>query len=129
MPHVIVKLWPGKSEQPPKILRRRSGDFVSRQVSHTRYCTRYFRNIGGLVALAAIRLRRQVRRVRFDQNFLQRQSFRNIAKILRFRISRIPCKRNQEAHVYAAACVLERAAEAVQNAADARALPMLFEHI
>ena len=47
---------------------------------------RYFGNIGRFVALAAIALRRKERRVRFDQNFLQRQSFRNVANVCRFRI-------------------------------------------
>src|SRR5437899_8657774 len=57
---------PGKAEEAPEILRRGGGNFVRRQVSHTRKRARYFRNVRRLVALAAPRLRRKVRRVRFN---------------------------------------------------------------
>src|SRR5205807_9982409 len=89
----VFKTWgrqscrPGKAEEAPKILRSGGGNFVRRQVSHTRKRARYFRNVGRLVALAAPGLRRKVRRVCFNQNLLERQSFRNVAKVLRFRIS------------------------------------------
>jgi hypothetical protein len=76
-----------------------------------------------------MRLRRQVRRIRLNHNSLERQSLRNLAKVLRFRIGQIPRKRNQEAHVHAAPRVFERAAEAVQNSADTRGFPMPFQQI
>jgi hypothetical protein len=65
-------LGPRKTEKTPEILGSRGGNFVSRQVSHTRKHARYFRNVGGLIALAAAGLRRQVRRVRFYQYFFKR---------------------------------------------------------
>src|SRR6266481_9318502 len=77
---------PGKTKEAPKILGGGGGNFVRRQVSHTRERTRHFRNVGGLVALAAVLLRGEVRRVRLNQNVLKRQSLRNVAKVLRFRI-------------------------------------------
>jgi len=77
---------PGKAEEAPKILRGGGGNFVRRQVSHTRKRARHFRNVGRLIALAAPGLWRKIRRVRLNQNFVERQCFRNVAKILRFRI-------------------------------------------
>ncbi len=77
----------GEPEESPEIPCCGCGDFVWRQVSHTRERARYFRNVGRLVALAAVRLRREVRRIRFNQNVFQWQSFRNVANVLRFRIS------------------------------------------
>jgi hypothetical protein len=77
---------PGKTKEAPEILGGGGGNFVWRQVSHTRKRARYFGNVGWLVALAAVRLRREVRSVRLNQNVLERQSFRYVAKILRFRI-------------------------------------------
>src|SRR5713226_1446639 len=77
---------PSKTEEAPEILGGGGGNFVWRQVSHTRKRARYFRNVGGLVALAAPGLRRKIWSVRLNQNLLERQFFRNVAKVLRFRI-------------------------------------------
>src|SRR5260370_42384383 len=90
--NLVFETWgrescrPGKAEEAPKILGGGGSNFVRRQVSHTRERARYFGNVGRLVALAAPRLRRKVRRVRLNQNVLQWQCFRNVAKVLRFRI-------------------------------------------
>src|SRR5882762_1201455 len=61
--------WLGKTKKAPKILCRGRGELFWGQVSHSRKRARHFRHVGGLVALAAIRLRREVRSVRLDQNF------------------------------------------------------------
>jgi len=47
---------PGKTKEAAKILGSGGCNFARRQVSHTREHARYFRNIGRLVALAAVRL-------------------------------------------------------------------------
>src|SRR5207245_4713005 len=77
---------PGKTEEAPKILGSGGGNFVRRQVTHTRKGARHFRNVGRLVTLAAPGLRCKVRSVRFNQDLLEWQSFCNVAKVLRFRI-------------------------------------------
>src|SRR5467141_3303680 len=77
----------GESKEAPKIPCCGRGDFFWRTVSHSRKCTRYFRNVGRLIALAAPRLRREVWRVRLNQNVLERQFFRNVANVLCLRIS------------------------------------------
>ena len=89
---LVLETWgrescrPSKTEEAPKIIGCGGGNFVWRQVSHTRERARYFGNVGRLVALAAPGLRRKVRSVRLNQNFLEGQFFRNVAKVLRFRI-------------------------------------------
>src|SRR6266850_2396975 len=75
---------PSKTEEAPKILGGGGGNFGWRQVSHSRERARYFGNVGGLVALAAPGLRRKVRSVRLNQNLLEGQFFRNVAKVLSF---------------------------------------------
>ena len=77
---------PSKAEEAPKILRGGSRNFVRRQVSHTRERARYFGNVGRLVALAAPALRRKIRRVRLNQDALERQFLCDVAKVLSFRI-------------------------------------------
>src|SRR5258706_814505 len=77
---------PGKTKEAPEILGGGGGNFVRRQVSHIRKRARYFGNVGGLVALAAVLLRREVRRVRLNQNVFELQSLRHVAQVLRFRI-------------------------------------------
>src|SRR5467141_4482496 len=64
---LVLETWgrescrPGKAEEAPKILRGGGGNFVRRQVSHTRKRARHFRNVGRLIALAAPGLWRKIR--------------------------------------------------------------------
>jgi len=106
---------PGKTKEAPEILGGGGGNFVRRQVSHIRKRARYFGNVGGLVALAAVLLRREVRRVRLNQNVFEWQSLRNVAKVLRFRIGRISREGNQEPHFNAAASVFESRGERLRE--------------
>src|ERR1700693_5964048 len=122
-------MMPLPTKKTPKIRSRCGGKFVRRQVSHTRERTRYFRHVGGLITLAAKALWCQERSVRLNQNVRQRQSLRNVAQMLRFRIGRIARKRNHEAHVEHTLRVFERAGEAVQDAAKSGTAPMLVEHV
>src|SRR5882757_9632820 len=119
---------PGKTEEAPKVLGSPCSRFFRAQVSHIAQHLCYFRHVGRFISLAAIRHRRQVRSVRFDQNVLQRQSFRNVAQILRLRKSPISRKRNLEANVHATLRVFERARKAVQNSAKSRRRPLFFQN-
>src|SRR5712672_119298 len=47
--------------------------------------------------------------------------------MLRFRVGGVAGERNEEAHVEAALGVIERAGEAVKNAAEASGFPVLFD--
>src|ERR1700722_16414454 len=73
-------------EEAAKIRGGCCGHFFCAQVSHRCNRLSYFGDIGGFIALAAIGLRRKERRVRFDQYFLERQSFRNVANVCSLRI-------------------------------------------
>src|ERR1035438_10494499 len=97
-------------EKSSKIVSSRRGDFPVLQASHIRKGLRYLREIGRLIALPAERLRRQVRRIRFNQNVLEWQSLRNVANVLCLRIRRVPGEGNQEAHVHPALSIVQRAA-------------------
>ena len=97
---------PGEMKETPKICGCGCGDFFRRQVSHTSKRTRYFRNVGGLVAFAAIGLRSQKRRVRFDQDAIEWNVARDIANILRLGISGIARERNHETGVQPASRLL-----------------------
>ena len=77
---------PNETEEAPKILGGGGGNFVWRQVSHSRERARYFGHVGWLVAFAAVRLRRKIRSIRLNQDLFERQFFRNVAKVLCFRI-------------------------------------------
>src|SRR5690242_1493290 len=68
------------------------GHFFCSQVSHSGDGLCYFGDMGGFVALAAEALRREEWRVRFDQNFLEGQGFRNVTNVGSFRIGCIACE-------------------------------------
>src|SRR5690349_22890496 len=104
-----------KAKKAPKIRRRGRGQLLRRQVSHRCERPRYFGDVGRLVAPSTKRLRREKRRIRFNQNRLQGQRGGYIAQVLRLRIGRVSCKRNQESHLDSAARFLEGAAETMEK--------------
>ncbi len=116
-------------EKTPKICGCGSGDFFRRQVSHTSKRTRYFRDIGGLVALAAIGLRGEEGRVRLDEDAVKGKVARNVANVLRFGISGVARKRNHESGIESALRLLERAGKTMQDAAEAGGAPDFFEEL
>src|SRR5690348_7893779 len=64
---------------------------------------------------------------RSNQNRFQRERSGYIAQVLGLRISRVSRERNQESHLDSAARLLEGAAEAVENSAQARRAPVSVE--
>ncbi len=94
-------------KESPKIRRCGGGDFFRRQVSHTRERTRYFRNVGGLVAFAAVGLRSKKGRIGFDQDAVEGKVAGDVADILRLGISGIAGEGNHETGVESALRFLE----------------------
>ena len=86
-------------EETPKICCRGGGEFFRRQVSHIRERARYFRDIGGLIAFAAVGLRSEEGRVGFDQDAVERNFFGDVADVLGLRISGVTGEGNHEAGV------------------------------
>src|ERR1700704_7043882 len=73
------RLWrPDKMEETPKICSRGGGEFFRRQVSHIRERPRYFRDIGGLISFAAVRLRSEGGGGGFDQHAVKRGVFGDV---------------------------------------------------
>jgi len=114
-------------EETPKICSRGGGEFFRRQVSHIRKRPRYFRDIGGLISFAAVRLRSEEGRVGFDQDAVKREFFGDVADVLSLRISGVAGEGNQEARIESAAGFLNRAGETMQDAADSCGPPHLFD--
>src|ERR1700736_233226 len=121
------RLWrPDKMEEAPKICGSGGGEFFRRQVSHIRKRARYFRDVGGLIAFAAVGWRREEGSVGFDENAVKRDVFCDVADVLGLRISRITGEGNHEASVKSAARFLNRTGETMQDAADSCGAPDLF---
>src|SRR3984957_11004535 len=98
------RFWrPDKPEEAPKICCRGGGEFFRRQVSHISQRARYFRDIGRLVALTAVGLRREERGGSFDQNTVKRNFFCGVTDVLGLRISGVAGEGNHEPGVEAAA--------------------------
>ena len=110
------------AENSPRWRRR----LLPAQVSHSRERLRHFRDVGGLVALAAVGLRSEKRRIGLDQDAVEWEFLGDVAKVLRFGIGGIAGEGNHEAHVESALGVFERAGEAVENAAEAGGSPVLL---
>src|ERR1700722_13049574 len=121
------RFWrPDKPEEAPKICCRGGGEFFRRQVSHIRKRTRYFRDVSGLVAFAAVWLGGEVGRIGFDQDADKRYFPGDVANVLGLRISGVAGEGNHEAGVEAASGFLNRAGETMQDAADSSRAPDLF---
>src|SRR6202051_267149 len=114
-------------EKTPKICCRGGGEFFRRQVSHIRERARYFRDIGRLVAFAAVELRREERRVGFNQDAVKGNFFCHVADVLGLRIRGVTGEGNHEAGVQSAAGFLNRAGETMQDAADSCGAPDFFD--
>jgi len=114
-------------EETPKICCRGGGDFFRRQVSHIRERARYFRDIGGLIAFAAVGLRSEEGRISFDQYAVQRNFFCGVTDMLGLRISGVAGEGNHEPGVEPAAGFLNRAGETMQDAAESCRAPNLFD--
>src|SRR6202035_4402519 len=98
-----------------------------RQVSHIRKRARYFRDVSGLVAFAAVGLGGEVGRVGFDQDAVKRYFPCDIAKVLGLRISGVAGEGNHEAGVESASGFLDCARETMQDAADSSGAPDLIK--
>src|SRR5581483_1976063 len=72
--------------------------------------------VSGLIALAAMRLRCQVRRVRLNGQPLQRQACRDAAGLLGLGVGADARYRDDEAHLYVALCQRQVTGEAMQHA-------------
>src|ERR1700737_1343152 len=114
-------------EETPKICCRGGGDFFRRQVSHIRERARYFRDIGGLIAFAAVGLRSEEGRISFDQYAVQRNFFWCVTDMVGLRISGVAGEGNHEPGVEPAAGFLNRAGETMQDAAESCRAPNLFD--
>jgi hypothetical protein len=72
-------------------------------------------------------LRREKGRVGFDKDAVQGNFLGDVSDGLRFRVSGVASKRDEEAHIEAALGVIERAGEAMQDSAEAGRFPVLFD--
>src|SRR5712691_11722658 len=123
-----VSWGPRKPEKATKIRGGCGGEFFSRQVSHIREGSRYLGDVGRLVALAPLGLRRQKGRVGLNQKAIQRQRTRHLAQHLRFRIGDVTSEGDQKPHLDSLPCLFERAAEAMEDTPQRRAAPPLLQN-
>src|SRR5437660_3704508 len=115
------------SEEFSKICCRLFRDFLHRYPAQLPELPRHFSHKSRLVALAAVRYRRQERRIRLNEHALQRNFFRCLADILRLGKSHIAGKRDHEAHIQRGTHVLQRPGKAVQHPAQSAARPVLAD--
>ena len=121
-----------RSRQPkkaPKIVGGGCGEFDRRQVSHRSEGFRYCGDMGGLVSLAAQRLRSKVGRIGFRQQAGQGQLTGYVAQILSFGVGHIGRERYQEPHLNSLPGLGERAGKTVEDAAQAAGAPMPIEYL
>ena len=110
-----------------KVRRRALRNLAHRYPAQLPELPRHFFHESRLVALAAVRYRRQERRIRLNEHALQRNFFGRLANILRLGKSHIAGKRDHEAHIQRGTHVLQRPGKAVQHPAQSAARPVLAD--
>src|SRR5579872_897766 len=113
----------GKRKEPVEIGGRLQSNLVSRQATQFANGACGFLYERRLVALAAIRNRREVRAIGFNQHVVERHFSGRIADLLRLRKRDIPGKRDHESHVERSLGVRPCSRETMQNSPQSTRRP------
>src|SRR5690349_16626755 len=105
-------------EKAEEVLARGLADRLRGSAAQARDLLADVANESGLVALAAIRYRREVRAVGFDQHALERHATRNVLQLDRVLEGDDARERNVKPEVERALCDVPGLGEAVHDAAD-----------
>src|ERR1700679_2108437 len=105
-------------EESPEVFTRLAADFFGRYSSQLANLPCRLDDKRRFVALAAVWHRREIWRIRLNEDAVERSHRRGFANILRLGIGDVAGKRQHEAEIERLARVLDRAGEAVQHAAE-----------
>src|SRR5437868_1325389 len=112
-----------KGKEAVKIVGSLPAHFFCRESAQFADLPRRFHHEGRLITLAAMRNRRQKRRVGFNQHAIQRDLLGRIANLLRLRKSNVSRKRNHEPHIERPFSMRPMPGKTMQNAPQSARRP------